>query len=636
MISALESLGSELQPDILSNKITSIKQKTGDSYVCEINFNTLEGTIDFIPKKIIDTNDSTLGKYLWVGNIPGNKPQWHITSDNLTYVFNSIPILLQNIKGTNNNNFEKKLAKVNNHFYVTKGKTKYLNTYNLHINIINDEYTISFNPKNNADSNKGLNKLILDKLLEKTKNLNDYYKNISLYTISIDNSLLAEDKEYREILKNSLAPSDERYRKGTCSICNREDQVTYDTSKFTFKYYNTDKISFASEVTDFAKNFNICNTCYQKIVNAENYVTKKLTSHLGNSNRKSNIMIIPELIPFSNPHISKEKVFKISNSIISDDAKELANIEEGVLCDANSYLINIMFYQKDKSSFKIINIVPEIPESRILKIRENLIETYNEFSEMFRSWENSNLTRKGLTIQGFYKTLVLNSNKERNKEALNIIMNLLKFKHIDSTNIIKLYLKDISNNYYISKNDYQHGRINEINIMLMNAYLKFLEQLGLIDKISGKNYKRTGEYDMKENDLTENEFIENAGYTEEQKSLFWMGYAIKKIEKKQFLNHIESRPILEKINYQGMNFNALEKLINQIDEKIKQYGVYGKNIGYALYMVHSTMSKYSLDSGKWPINNVSNVFLIMTGYTVASQLETPNKEEIKNGEQNGN
>ena len=94
--------------------------------------------------------------------------------------------------------------------------------------------------------------------------------------------------------------------------------------------------------------------------------------------------------------------------------------------------------------------------------------------------------------------------------------------------------------------------------------------------------------------------------------------------------------MLEKINYQGMNFNALEKLVNQIDEKISQYDVYGKNIGYALYMVHSTMSKYSLDSGKWPVNNVSNVFLIMTGYTVASQLANPNKEEIKNGEQNGN
>ena len=172
--------------------------------------------------------------------------------------------------------------------------------------------------------------------------------------------------------------------------------------------------------------------------------------------------------------------------------------------------------------------------------------------------------------------------------------------------------------------------------MLMNAYLRFLERLRLIDEVSGKNYKRTGEYDMKETDLTENEFIENAGYTEEQKSLFWMGYAIKKIENIQFLNNIKSKPMLEKINYQGMNFNALEKLVNQIDEKISQYDVYGKNIGYALYMVHSTMSKYSLDSGKWPVNNVSNVFLIMTGYTVASQLANPNKEEIKNGEQNGN
>jgi CRISPR-associated protein Csh1 len=280
-----------------------------------------------------------------------------------------------------------------------------------------------------------------------------------------------------------------------------------------------------------------------------------------------------------------------------------------------------MFYQQSNNFFKIINIIPEIPESRILNIVRNLNQVHNEFKQMFPSLENL----LNINIQEFYKTMVFSSSEKKYKEALGIIVDLFKFQKIEEIKILKLYLDGISNYYH------KNGRIYENEIILMNAYIKFLMKIGLLIYRRENNHITVGEEDMKED-----EFIENAEYTDEQKSLFWIGYAIKKIGNVQFMNHITSNPILEKINYQGMNFNALEKLVNQIDEKIKQYGVYGKDMRYALFMVHSIMSKYSLNSSKWPINDVSNVFLIMTGYSVTYQLGITNKEEIDNGEENEN
>ncbi len=607
MISALENLGSQLNFDILKNKINSIKLKKTDSYICEINFNTNQRKIDIIPKPVSNENMEKLAnEYLWVGNLKGSIPQWHITSDNLSYVLNSISVLLEKLD--NNSNLKSNLTNIFKQYYANVGKVQYFNISNIKIHIIDKDYTINFTP-GGINSRKYLNKIIIDELLKQTNNLNDYYRSICLYTISIDNKLLAKDEEYIKILKDSMSPSEDNYITGVCSVCGRKGNVTDDTSKFTFKYYNKDKISFASNINNFSKNFSICNECYQKILNAENYISKNLKSYLGNSN----IMIIPESIPFAQSDLSIEKIFKITNSIIKDNARELSNIEE---ITSDSYIINIMFYQQNNNFFKIINIIPEIPESRILKIARSLINVHTELISIFPS-----LASKDLNIQEFYKTLVFSSAEKKYKEALNTIIDLFKFKNIDEIKILKLYLDGISDYYH------KNGRINEIVIILMDYYIKFLMEIGLISGLRQNNHMKAGENYMKEI-----EFIENQGYSDEQKALFWMGYAIKKIGSVQFSNNIKSNPMLEKINFQGMNFNALEKLVNQIDEKVKQYKIYASNMGYALFMIHSIMSKYSLDGNKWPINDVSNVFLIMTGYSVASQLAVENKEEIQNGE----
>ena len=550
---------------------------------------------------------------MWVGNLKGSSPQWHITSDKLSYVLNSLPILLEKIN--DDTKLKIKLENIVKQYYVNINKKVYFNITSIKISFMNKEYNIASQFVEDFNSKKDLNKFIIDEFLKQTDNLNDYFKDICLYTISIDDNLLSKDDEYIKILTDSMSPSDDNYSTGRCSICGKERNVTDDTSKFTFKYYNKDKISFASDMSNFSKNFSICSECYQKIINAENYVSKNLKSYLGNSS----IMIIPENIPFSHINLDIERIFKLTNSIIKANAKELVDIAY-TTNSTNSYILNIMFYQQSNNFFKIINIIPEIPEYRILKIIQNLNKVYGEFYDMFPSSENW----LNLNIQGFYKTMIFSSSEKKHKEAMNAIIDLFKFNKIEENKILKVYLEGISNYYY------KNGRICEIEIILMNSYLRFLREIGLLLIKREDNYTKVGEIYMKED-----EFIENAGYTDEQKSLFWIGYAIKKIGIIQFLNKITSNPMLEKINYQGMDFNAVEKLVNQIDEKIKQYDIYGKDIGYALFMAHSTLSKYSLDGKRWPINDVSNVFLIMTGYSVASQLAASNKD-MKNGEENGN
>lgn len=171
-------------------------------------------------------------------------------------------------------------------------------------------------------------------------------------------------------------------------------------------------------------------------------------------------------------------------------------------------------------------------------------------------------------------------------------------------------------------------------ILQKYAYIEFLEKIDL----TKENKKITGDNDMdseignKTLDSGLN-FIKNMNLPEESEGLFCIGYAIRYIGMILFKKKINNNPLLEKINYQGMNFRAVEKLMNQIDEKVKQYDIYGEEIAYVLYKAHFVLSKYTLVSSKWPINDAENVFLIMTGYSIENQFIFGKNKKTDNGDE---
>ncbi|SMD31397.1 TM1802 family CRISPR-associated protein [Picrophilus oshimae] len=613
MISALEGLGGLLTSDALSNKIQKIDLKKNGSYLCIINFFTSKNIITLKFNEITDDSAELVAKeYLWIGNIKGNKPQWHLTTDNIYYAFNSIPNFYNYLKSKNyRGSLINKIESIINKYY--KDNSTYFDIIIYPGEIKFTRIKIIYNKKEKNNSTQYKNNVLLelipypyiyysiDDLIKYTGELNGYLKNISLFTIGIDDEIIAKNDEYKDILKSSMTPENENYEDGTCSVCGQSNKkVTADTSKFRFKYYNTNKISFSSKLLkDFSKNFVICSDCYQKIINAENYLLNNLSTNLGDWS----ILIIPEETVFHGK-IEPEKVFKITDSIINSKAESLAKLE--ILTD-DGYIIDIMFYEMARSFFKVIDIITEIPESRVLNMINNINSTYLEFKNMF-SFFNYNLN-----INGFYKTLAKN---RQYKEALTFIISLFKLKNIKLNKLLSIYMDSISQYYY------ENGRLDTNYIIALNAYLKFLAKMNVINEFKFENLYNGGKSKMKEDN-----FIREMGYSKEQECLFWIGYAIKKIGSIQYANGIKSNPMLEKINYQGMNLNSLEKLLIQIDEKIKQYGIYSKDFGYALFMAHSILSKYISDKNKWPIDDVSNVFLIMTGYSVADKLEDENNED---------
>ena len=614
MMPAISSLGSNLTEDSLSNKINNIKfknTKNKDFYLCILDFSSKESCITISPIKVVkNENDKNIAeKYHWVGNLTGNIPQWHVTSDNLLYALNSLYFLY---KKTEIKTLKDKIYNIVKLYYddnpvIHIKKSKIIDQPSGKVYF--------FLPNNNEAhvKSKEFNKNYINKFLEDTKD-NEYITRAVLYTIFVDGECIAEDKDYIKMLDSREIKEDEYYD-GICSLCGSIGKVTANTKELKFKYYNTDKSSFASNMNGsyFKKNLSLCSNCYNNIISGEDYIFKRSASFAG-----MNLLMIPESLPFKDgDDLYIENIFNVNRDIILKN-NEIAHIEDKL---DGFYTIDLMFYRKHNNSFKILEFIPEIPESRMIKISKYMYKTSLKFKNVF---DNFNY----LTINGFYLSIKNTRNSNFN-ESLRMLSSLFNSKPIDRNYLIRIYLDRIRTDYY-------NNNINNITMYILQkyAYIEFLEKIDL----TKENKKITGDNDMdseignKTLDSGLN-FIKNMNLPEESEGLFCIGYAIRYIGMILFKKKINNNPLLEKINYQGMNFRAVEKLMNQIDEKVKQYDIYGEEIAYVLYKAHFVLSKYTLVSSKWPINDAENVFLIMTGYSIENQFIFGKNKKTDNGDE---
>jgi len=113
-------------------------------------------------------------------------------------------------------------------------------------------------------------------------------------------------------------------------------------------------------------------------------------------------------------------------------------------------------------------------------------------------------------------------------------------------------------------------------------------------------------------------------FSEQEAALFLLGYLIGEVGNRQRTPESNKKPILEKINYQGMNLKRIILLSNEIFEKLDQYKVREYN------EVNFAIMKKFLDKNisNWHISDSENVYWILSGYAFDTyKIITSKKEE---------
>lgn len=483
--------------------------------------------------------------------------------------------------------------------------------------------------------------LLINDIIEFKLGFSYFFKNnkpvtrsnqIILYTIKINDEIIAQSDFYRTMIYEqkinaSFKKKEYVVKENICPICKtKKIQTTSNFTNLGFKYYMTDKLGFSSNLDGkFKNNYNICKDCYQYLMIAERFIDEDLKSRIGGLD----VYIIPNMIfPIKDFQIEKfSKYISIKTRQIVD-LKKIEGELEGYISyedEKNSYIINYLFFYHPpgKSEFKILKLIKDIPPTRIDFIRKKEEEISNLLDDDFmgnntfkidlgRIWGCIPLKLKDRKYIGTSKYLDALDNVF---SGTPVNYNFLINQAIETIKIIK---------YETPKYNIWEKQDFTYKIIQLNFLILFFKKLNLL----GGTFMEENKENIQINDLIPKEINEYWSKIEiyndnPKKGLFLLGYLIGEIASKQQSKDMKNRPILNKINFQGMGTEKLIRLSSDVLEKLRQNNIleYNNNTFSASHMLIEE------NISTWKLSNQENVFYILSGYAFSNYLVRKRSKE---------
>ena len=429
-------------------------------------------------------------------------------------------------------------------------------------------------------------------------------KKIAFWVVKVDNEYIHNNESYLNLIEKKVLEEKAEKGKIICHLCSKETEEFYtDFSRLKMKIYINDKVGFSQNISNnWEGNFALCEHCYKILIRGQSFVLNKFNLKVGSID----YLIIPEFI--KEPKLSKDNLerwskhvkfyknpFEFFKNEFEENIKNYIEFKE----DDNFVLLNYLFYEKNNQQFKVFGLIKDIPNGRIEKLREEFKKNINEFRAFF---EDGSYIIKNLSDIYYLIPLRISDNKIVDiQKIMNLFFAIFNENVVDIDNLIydftlgfrAIYYENSA--YHLSK--YFKNKNDEIKYILKtHQLLKFL---------------KGGESDMNFDILEEDykNYIKTCSFDEKETALFLLGIVIGKIGSIQYTSY-KYKPILEKVNFSGMNKEKLINLYNEVLEKMKQLEIYGN------YEVIYSLSKQLFDKNfkNWDLKSYENTYYILSGY----------------------
>lgn len=585
------------------------KDKKGNYLnVIQINFNTKTGNIEI--KNYGEASKDSPRELLWIGNATASSAaQWYTTGDKLEYLISqTIPnIVDKNIEG-----LSEELSKILEQFYYDMGEQKGSRRfrYIIDLNKINNKLDNidQIYEENNNDVRKTIKDVSkrVDQFIEESLKLKP--REIVLYFISIDSKPLSKNKYYKEAIKEERYSLDDNSPKECCSVCGENKQVTYDTSKLQLKFYTTTNINFPSNFSkgNYHKNMQICGNCMSYLTSGEQYIKDNLSSRLSGMP----IYIIPHFL--FEQEVNKIQMDKLSANINKEfnEAKNVEGMEEfrdsliDNMEDDNYFLLNILFYRINQKSVKVQKLIKDVNPSRFTEMIDSGRKIKKRFKELIGDSFEMPL---GLQSVYYLTPVKVKSGEVQDfRKILELYDSIFKGIKINKEILIRSFLDMIKIHYYNKENQFNISPKSWFSkdIIQSHMLIKYLENINCLKEGEGMDLNSIILDDEIKN------YMKEMNYSEQETSMFLLGYLVSQVGNKQRMEREGKKPILNKINFNSMDLNKVKRLSNEIPEKLRQNGVLMYN--EKQYFAHKKlMDKHR---NNWELSKHDNLYYIMSGY----------------------
>lgn len=423
------------------------------------------------------------------------------------------------------------------------------------------------------------------------------------------------------------------------------------STRYSFNYmFVKETLNYASQFNkdNFPKNYQVNSDEQSYLERASKYLLENQKVSIANISH----CIIPQFL--NNTKVDYEvvlqKAYKKSDllfqsKIFSDTITSISD----EIDSSDIYWINFLAFKSDGNSFKTTNLIKDVSITHF----ETVIKTIKNVDRSFRKmvyavdWENV-MSDKEKVLREFnfytlYQIIPQREGKENKNEALNIFKSILEKRQIDKEILFKHFVDLVLCYYYKRYDGYKNVKRfgdDYFDFAIRDAVFKylaffyFLKQLNLIKNMEDNQQSNIEVIEQSETQIDQLEafFVDNK-LKANQKALFYLGQALDKIAYAQVLKDHPSKPILNKINYNGMSKENILKLHADLSEKITQYIEIVKNgKTYSIQRWTEPILKKFRENFAIPISNDNpklsqheNVFYLLLGYSFGNKAKETNK-----------
>lgn len=320
--------------------------------------------------------------------------------------------------------------------------------------------------------------------------------------------------------------------------------------------------------------------------------------------------IIPTFLSYEGVDLKFEldQIQKMSEWLFSFN--ELANLFEGIKdeADGNIFWINYIAYANDSgNSVKVINQIKDVSSVWFL----NIVKVNNQQSELISSYFN----QKRLNLSSIYNAIPIRKEHEKKNDALKLLSQIMEQRKVSYLKIFAHFSELILCHYYKRYHSYTNILQSEnFDLVVKDCvikYLFFINLLKSLNLIDMENFNNTDIEDSEGIDKLEL-FFKEMGYSDQQKSLYWLGRIVWRIGNAQKNKEHTQMPVLNKINYGGMDYSNIQRLFVDCFKLATQYRVVDKIDFYSKLFNQYFPAKEDF----WQMSRQEAVFFILSGFSL--------------------
>jgi CRISPR-associated protein Csh1 len=240
-------------------------------------------------------------------------------------------------------------------------------------------------------------------------------------------------------------------------------------------------------------------------------------------------------------------------------------------------------------------------------------------------------------LQTIYRIIpVRDGDKSKVNPVLNLFKDILEQRKIDGQQFFQYFIQLILCHWYERYRSFTNiDKADSFDFAVRNAVVKYsalfysLKQLNLLDmKNQNQNIAESADNSGNEFQKRIESFFGIMEYTEPEKAMFYLGRVLSSIASAQYKKKHKSKPVLNKINFNGMDTRAILRFSLDLNEKLIQYNIHSTD-KYIHSSPERNFSRFRerFNAKNWPLTKEQNIFYLMAGYSFG--LTTSNSKNNK-------